>query len=379
MSHGGTTVLPECSVCSGKRFTRVFYRNPGYFSDGGRLEAALEKEECLVCGTVRTRLETDLASFYKHRYAPSRNTDTVAILGGQEVTRSRFVYEWITELLEEDMLASIESIMEVGCGQGYLLEQFDVPKKHGIEPGTLAAVDAAKRADVRCMGFEGIDSAERYDAVLSYCVIEHVESPTAFLEKCHDILNTDGLMILALPIQDRFNYDLLFADHLHHFHDANMQTLLHNLGFKVENFQLGKGSYTNIALYICRKTESGSERRDFRYIHNENIQHVNTVLERMEQVADTLCDTPLYAFGFGEIAHTVVPYTGLDKCIDAYVDDYAKSDRVIGSKRSKELFETRKTNRLVLLVNPAHTQRIKALYSDVDNLGFIDFFEGIGL
>lgn len=99
----------------------------------------------------------------------------------------------------------------------------------------------------------------------------------------------------------------------------------------------------------------------------------------MEQVADTLCDTPLYAFGFGEIAQTVVPYTGLDKCIDAYVDDYAESERVIGSKRSKALFETEKMNRLVLLVNPAHTQRIKALYSDVDHLEFIDFFEGIVL
>jgi 2-polyprenyl-3-methyl-5-hydroxy-6-metoxy-1,4-benzoquinol methylase len=195
----------------------------------------------------------NLEEFYYKSYQPSRNTDTVAIVNDEEINRSKFVYDEITDLIPEEKFQNIKNIFEMGCGQGYLLEKFEISDKFGIEPSEEACKLASKVANVRNIGYEKIANVEKYDFVVSYCVVEHVENPHSFIEKNYIILNKEGIMCIALPIQDMFNYDLVFSDHIHHFQHENFISLLNNNGFEIMNFELGRGSYFNIGMYICQK------------------------------------------------------------------------------------------------------------------------------
>lgn len=365
-----------CKLCESYDFQDVLKFYSLYFSDGNKSDEKLIKEECQKCGTVRTKLKINLEDFYLKNYQPSRNTDTVALVNNEEINRSQFVYDWIKNLVPTRLFQDAKTVFEIGCGQGYLLEKFDKKFKYGIEPSKRASTIASQIANVRNIGYKEINDNEKYDLVLSYCVIEHVEDPSSFIQKKKQILNEEGIMCVALPIQDRFNYDLVFADHIHHFQDKNFKALLNNNGFEVINFELGRGSYFNIGMYVCQKKEY-IDNEDFSFIKNKNIYNVKKIFENIDKVINQSKDRNMFAFGYGEIAKTILPYTDLDNLIYYYIDDYANHSKVITSEKSKELFKERKEVTIFLLVNPVHSEKIKQIYSEFTNIKFISIFDNI--
>jgi cyclopropane fatty-acyl-phospholipid synthase-like methyltransferase len=376
MSSGEKIELKNlCKVCHSLKFKDVVKFQKCVFSDGHSNDIPLIKEECAECGTVRTQLKINLDEFYKVRYKPSRNIDTVAILDDKVINRSHFIYEWIVSLIEKEKLKKFKTIFEIGCGQGFLLKKFNIENKFAIEPSKEAALQASKIANVRNIGYIDIKDTEEYDFILSYCVIEHVEDPNYFLEKQYNLLNKNGLMCIALPIQDKFNYDLVFADHIHHFNHQNFIKILNKNGFSILNYELGRGSYTNIGMYICEKTTKQNVR--FEYIENLNIKNTHAIITNIENIIQKYKQQNLYAFGYGEIAKTILPYSDIDKYIVNYIDDFNNEEKVIHSKEAKNIFRTLKTVNLILLVNPAHSHKIKNLFNEFKNINFINIFEDI--
>lgn len=374
---GGKIDLNEfCKICNSFAFHDVLKFDKLFFSDGNKSDEKLIKEECQNCGIVRTKLKMNLGDFYLNNYQPSRNTDTIAMVDNEEVNRSEFVYSWIKDLISEKNFKDIQSILEIGCGQGYLLSKFENINKFGIEPSNEASILASKSLNIRNIGYESINNNERYDFVFSYCVIEHVEDPNMFIQKQNKILKDTGIMCVALPIQDIFNYDLVFADHIHHFHDENFQLLLNNNGFEVIDFELGRGSYFNIGMYICRKKEFVSN-EEFSFIKNQNINNVNKIFTKIDMFIEKYQDNKIFAFGYGEIAKTILPYSDLDKSILYYIDDYSRDTKIITSQKSKEFFLEMDNVTMLLLVNPMHIEKIKQLYLEFNNIKFISIFENI--
>lgn len=365
-----------CKICTSSDFQDVLKYDALCFSDGNKSEEKLIKEECQKCGTLRTKLKMNLEEFYHNNYQPSRNVDTVALIDNEEINRSQFVYDWIKDLIPNDIMQKSRTVFEIGCGQGYLLDKFDLKDKSGIEPSQEASKEASKIASIRNIGYEQINDNEKYDLILSYCVIEHVENPNSFIQKNYQILNQKGIICIALPIQDRFNYDLVFADHIHHFQDKIFKALLNNNGFEVINFELGRGSYFNIGMYICQKKEFTTN-KEFSFIKNKNIFNVKKIFENIDKVIKQSKDKDMFAFGYGEIAKTIIPYTDLNNSIYHYIDDYANHIKVITSKKSKELFKEKREITMILLVNPVHSKKIKQIYSEFTNIKFINIFENI--
>lgn len=375
LSGEGIDLLNSCKLCNSSNFTDVSNFEKTIFSDGSITEQPLVKEECKACGTIRTQVKIDLENFYKKNYKPSRNIDTIAILNNEAVNRSDFVYQWILDLVGSQNLIKFENILEIGCGQGFLIEKFPCKNRYGIEPSEQASFHAKKVADVRNIGYEKIDENEKYDFVYSYCVIEHVEDPSSFLNKQYNILNKRGKMCIALPIQDRFNYDLFFADHIHHFSHKNFEKLLNKNGFSILNYELGRASYTNIGMYICEKI--AKKEASFKYIKNNNLSNVKIVFKNIDEIIKKYQNKTLYAFGYGEIAKTILPYTNLDNYIKNYIDDFSNDNKVISSKMAKNIFENIENVNILLLVNPAHIQKIKSLFQEFNNINFINIFENI--
>jgi len=370
----------HCSVCRNLSFREVFYFKDGYMSDGAKVGHPLIKEECTVCGTVRTKANINWNEFYENTYSPSRNIDTVVLdKNEREITRSEFVHQWMVSLLNEAEGTDISSVLEIGCGQGYLLEKLEIRNKFGVEASKQASEIAGKVANVRNIMFEKIDDLERYDLVVSYCVIEHLEEPEALLKKSFNILNDEGIMLIALPVQDRFNYDLLFIDHLYHFSHRNFEKLLKSNGFDILNYELGRDSYSNIGMYICRKNGASFE-DSFLFEENRNIQNVNKILENIKEIIARKSHDEFFAFGFGEIAKTIIPYTQLDSVIKYYIDDYTQADKVVSTFKAKELIKNlNNTVAMILLVNPKHEKKVKHIFNDHNNIDYIIIFEGIDL
>jgi 2-polyprenyl-6-hydroxyphenyl methylase/3-demethylubiquinone-9 3-methyltransferase len=98
-------------------------------------------------------------------------------------------------------------ILDIGCGGGVLCEPLAQlgATMVGVDPTSSAISVAARHArenavsvDYRCSTIEALaEDGEKFDVVLAMEVVEHVAFPNVFLDRCADLVNPGGLIILS--------------------------------------------------------------------------------------------------------------------------------------------------------------------------------------
>jgi SAM-dependent methyltransferase len=94
-----------------------------------------------------------------------------------------------------------DSVVDFGCGGGWLLELLPAARRTGIEPNPLARGEGERR------GLRIVESAtdledSTADVVISNHALEHTLAPWAELRELARILRPGGRLLLWLPIDD---------------------------------------------------------------------------------------------------------------------------------------------------------------------------------
>ncbi len=93
-------------------------------------------------------------------------------------------------------------LLDVGCGHGLLIDEAARRgwEAVGIELSTDAAAYATERlgADVRQTPLEEL-AEEPFDAIVMADVIEHLHDPLAGIDRCHELLAPDGVLLVVTP------------------------------------------------------------------------------------------------------------------------------------------------------------------------------------
>lgn len=124
------------------------------------------------------------------------------------------------------------SILEIGCGDGALLEELagQGARVIGVEPGeAAAAAAAARRLEVYCEPFRASRfSEQRFDQIVHHTVLEHVERPLEFLREQLGLLATGGRIICCVPdcasALEHGDLSMLVHEHWSYF---DIRTLIH--------------------------------------------------------------------------------------------------------------------------------------------------------
>lgn len=145
---------------------------------------------CNTCGLVRSdpvASEDLLATLYA-----SSSFDY-----GREVTAIQTTYGRALAWLE-GCTPRREALLEIGCGNGFFLQQArrrGWKEVRGVEPSADAVAKASPELEdviVQDMMRDGLFAPESFDAVCLFQVLDHISDPVDLLEECLAVLRPGG-------------------------------------------------------------------------------------------------------------------------------------------------------------------------------------------
>jgi len=153
------------------------------------------------------------------------------------------------------MTGSGREILDVGCGEGFLAAEL---KKHSNRVTGIDSLPEVGRDSVLEQYFstdldQGIApvieqlGGKRFDRVLLLDVLEHLKRPERLLGQCHEVLKSNGALVVSLPnvanitvrlmlLFGRFNYSergILDKTHLRFFTRKTARRFLEENGYRI--------------------------------------------------------------------------------------------------------------------------------------------------
>jgi SAM-dependent methyltransferase len=199
----------------------------------------------------------------------------------------------ITRLLARYFPAA-ESVMEVGCGGGFVLSAIEKMKPwrrvvgSELHPNglTIARSRLGDRAEFVQMDARAIPARDVFDVIGAFDVVEHIEDDQAVLASMYSALRTGGGILLAVPqhpwLWSKSDEDAL---HVRRYRRGELERKVRAAGFRV----LYSASYTALLLPLMAASrcapagKSESPHREF-----ELPRMANTLLKAILQAEVTL-------------------------------------------------------------------------------------------
>ncbi|MTI09486.1 class I SAM-dependent methyltransferase [Curvivirga aplysinae] len=158
--------------------------------------------DCIICNS-KMNAKSDWAyqcsncNFWRSTLEPGAGR---GIEGLEELRRSNF--KILSDKFEELTSLSGKSCLEVGCAEGWFLDEAKARGAEciGIEPSEVSKLSQAAGHDVKVGFFPDIlDQGRQFDIIIFNDVFEHLPDPVDAIKQCENYLNEDGYLILNLP------------------------------------------------------------------------------------------------------------------------------------------------------------------------------------
>jgi SAM-dependent methyltransferase len=101
----------------------------------------------------------------------------------------------------EDYITPHDTVLDFGCGGGYLLGSIPAARKLGVEVSARAR-EVAHRNGVEVYSCLGDVGSARVDVVISHAALDHVLDPFTELKEMARVLKPGGRLVIWTPIDD---------------------------------------------------------------------------------------------------------------------------------------------------------------------------------
>lgn len=178
------------------------------------------------------------------------------------IDKNNFTYRALLELLEK-YLCGVESCLDIGCGSGAvsLFMASRGKKVLGIdisETSVSACREGAKRlglgnmASFEVMNFPEERPNKKFDMIICSEVLEHIKDDKIALEKIYNLLNSEGLLVISVPLKSAPLYRIGLArkfdtkvGHLRRYEFKQLVSLCERIGFNILETRKNEGVLRN--------------------------------------------------------------------------------------------------------------------------------------
>ncbi len=131
-----------------------------------------------------------------------------------------------------------KTILDVGCGLGYLLSFLKDYDAEGVEISTFAQAIAEKRTGKKIYASLK-ETKKKYDALIFYDSFEHIGDQEQLMKDIHQLLSSEGKVIVIMPDASSITAKLMGIywieykkDHILFYSKKAIKMQLQNHGFK---------------------------------------------------------------------------------------------------------------------------------------------------
>ena len=204
---------------------------------------------CNTCGLVRSDPVADealLADLYK----------VSTFEYGEEVAAIQATYARALGWLEARS-QRCEALLEIGCGNGFFLQQAlrqGWQEVRGVEPSADAVAKAppeVREMIAQDVMHRGLFEPESFDAVCLFQVLDHISDPIALLQECLRVLRPGGHILALNHNVSAWSARLLGErspivdiEHTYLYSPATMQALFARVGFAAARVHTVRNTYS---------------------------------------------------------------------------------------------------------------------------------------
>ncbi len=227
---------------------------------GGRLA------ECAHCGAVEKPVTSEFLreaqSIYEsyQLYYQGSGGEQKIFSGENSAPRSELLLSFFFDATGHGADSKPRRWLDFGCGTGHLLRSLSARRP----TWRLAGADLGEQNRQRVEtiphvesyfsgGLDGVDGL--FDAVSLSHVLEHVPEPAGLLDGIRRRLAAGGELLIAVPDWRANPFDLLVADHCHHFQLGQLRELIGNAGFTV--VEASDRAIAKELLVVARASDNG--------------------------------------------------------------------------------------------------------------------------
>jgi 2-polyprenyl-3-methyl-5-hydroxy-6-metoxy-1,4-benzoquinol methylase len=136
-----------------------------------------------------------------------------------------------------------KKVLDIACGAGYGSQMLGLAGASAvvgvdISPQTVQYASQHYQTpgvEFICADAEQFEWPDKFDVIVSFETIEHLQYPDKFLERIHSLLVPDGNFILSVPLGETRHVDRY---HLHAFSQEDVFDLLEKAGFSVDRYRV---------------------------------------------------------------------------------------------------------------------------------------------
>lgn len=333
----------NCEICLGKKNKHLYTQQfvlPGLHGESRYGYDVVACEKCGFVYATNILSRKELSDFYKNNLKYAYKSD-----GGEIPAYAKWLharsYEFVDNYLEKLRGTNKKkiSILDVGCGAGYLLNCF---KEQGYTD--LSGLDPAKDCRVAAKKLYGIELAtatleeyqtkRKFDLVILGSVLEHMSQIDEVVEKIKLLLKPDGLLYLCVPDADHMGAVLnepfleFSLEHINYFTRGSLCNLLCSRGLGNVGFEsLLVEEYGGYALNAMWQKDDSHQDIQYDVVGESRIaQYVSDSSKKLTLIAGQIDELvksgeEIYVWGVGSLASRLLTSTNLLKAnIVAFID-----------------------------------------------------------
>lgn len=241
------------------------------------------------------------------------------------------------------------NILDIGCNDGSFLEALKAcgyKKLFGVEPTSDSFSIAKKKGFNVNQVFFSRETANQlyrkghFDIVVARHVLEHILDLGSFLRGIHDILDSDGMLIIEVPDSDwnlRYLDYALWEEHVNYFTLTTLTLLLKKNSFEIVHNETTLFSGRAMTVF-CRKSSISSKQILGLGAEETRIQRYITKWPDFKKLLNSFFESlsePVAVYGCGCRSTNFLNLTGTSKYVDCFIDDQKEKQNLFAAGQKK--------------------------------------------